>query len=56
MSTSTSSKERLDQALVISQLCPSRLQAKRLILAGEVRVDSTPGQGTRVTLVLPLAT
>jgi len=24
--------------------------------AGEVRVDSTPGQGTRVTLVLPLAT
>jgi signal transduction histidine kinase len=24
--------------------------------AGEVRVDSTPGQGTRVTLVLPSAT
>ena len=39
MSTSASSKERLDQALVISQLCTSREQAKRLILAGEVRVD-----------------
>jgi len=32
-------KERLDQALVLRQLCDSREQAKRLILAGEVRVD-----------------
>ncbi|MGI9241271.1 MAG: TlyA family RNA methyltransferase [Verrucomicrobiales bacterium] len=32
-------KERLDQALVTRQLCDSREQAKRLILAGEVRVD-----------------
>ena len=33
------SKERLDQTLVLRQLCDSREQAKRLILAGEVRVD-----------------
>ncbi|MFT4548174.1 MAG: 23S rRNA (cytidine1920-2'-O)/16S rRNA (cytidine1409-2'-O)-methyltransferase [Verrucomicrobiales bacterium] len=32
------SKERLDQALVQKKLCDSREQAKRLILAGEVRV------------------
>ena len=32
-------KERLDQALVLNKLCDSREQAKRLILAGEVRVD-----------------
>ena len=32
-------KERLDQSLVLRQLCDSREQAKRLILAGEVRVN-----------------
>jgi 23S rRNA (cytidine1920-2'-O)/16S rRNA (cytidine1409-2'-O)-methyltransferase len=32
-------KERLDQTLVLRQLCDSREQAKRLILAGEVKVD-----------------
>ncbi|MBX7207933.1 MAG: TlyA family RNA methyltransferase [Verrucomicrobiaceae bacterium] len=33
---------RLDQALVQKALCPSREQAKRLILAGEVSVDGHP--------------
>lgn len=33
---------RLDQALVQQGLCPSREQAKRLILAGEVSVDGHP--------------
>jgi len=32
-------KRRLDQALVDMQLCDSREQAKRLVLAGEVLVD-----------------
>jgi len=35
---SSGSKQRLDQALVERSLCDSREQAKRLILAGEVRV------------------
>jgi 23S rRNA (cytidine1920-2'-O)/16S rRNA (cytidine1409-2'-O)-methyltransferase len=34
----TPPKERLDQILVLRKLCDSREQAKRLILAGEVRV------------------
>jgi len=37
-----SAKSRLDQALVARGLCPSREQAQRLILAGEVKI------GTRV--------
>lgn len=32
-------KERLDQSLVLRKLCDSREQAKRLILAGEVRLN-----------------
>jgi 23S rRNA (cytidine1920-2'-O)/16S rRNA (cytidine1409-2'-O)-methyltransferase len=36
--SATNPKERLDQTLVLRNLCDSREQAKRLILAGEVRV------------------
>ncbi|MEM7700028.1 MAG: TlyA family RNA methyltransferase [Verrucomicrobiota bacterium] len=36
-------KERLDQALYLRGLCDSREVAKRLILAGEVRVEGAPG-------------
>lgn len=35
-------RNRLDHALVQQGLCPSREQAKRLILAGEVSVDGHP--------------
>ena len=54
-------RERLDQALVDHGLCPSRLSAKRAILAGRVRLGgqpaSKPGQpvppGAALTLVAP---
>jgi 23S rRNA (cytidine1920-2'-O)/16S rRNA (cytidine1409-2'-O)-methyltransferase len=36
-------KERLDQALARRELCESREMAKRLILAGEVRVEGMDG-------------
>jgi 23S rRNA (cytidine1920-2'-O)/16S rRNA (cytidine1409-2'-O)-methyltransferase len=36
-------RPRLDQALVQQGLCPSREQAKRLILAGQVLVNDQPG-------------
>jgi 23S rRNA (cytidine1920-2'-O)/16S rRNA (cytidine1409-2'-O)-methyltransferase len=35
-------RTRLDQALVQQGLCPSREQAKRLIIAGEVSVNGHP--------------
>lgn len=35
-------KERLDQALVRRGLCDSREMAKRLVLAGEVRIEGGP--------------
>lgn len=45
-------RPRLDQALVQQGLCPSREQAKRLILAGQVLVNDQPGlkPGTLIPL------
>ncbi len=42
MASVSSSRERLDVALAARGLCDSREQAKRLILAGEVKVNGHP--------------
>ena len=44
-------RTRLDQALVQQGLCPSREQAKRLIIAGEVSVNGHPS--TKPGLLIP---
>ena len=44
-------RTRLDQALVQQGLCPSREQAKRLIIAGEVSVGGHPS--TKPGLLIP---
>lgn len=48
-------RKRLDQVLVERGLCETREQAKRLIMAGSVRVDSVPAQKPS-QLVGPAAT
>ena len=53
-------KLRLDQVLVEQGLCPSREQAKRLVLAGEVLLDgqpaSKPGQPVPADAALTIKT